>query len=42
MVEYKDVKNNIYPITQTCHISDDAKEETQLQIVEELCAIFAH
>ena len=42
MSEYKDIKNNIYPVTQICRISDDEKEEIQLQIVEELCAIFAH
>ena len=37
-----DIKNNVYPITQISRISDDTKEEIQLQIVEELCAIFAH
>ena len=42
MSEYMDIKNNIYPITQISRISDDEKEEIQLHIVEELCAIFAH
>lgn len=42
MSEYKDIKNNVYPITQISRISDDTKEEIHLQIVEELCAIFAH
>lgn len=42
MCEYKDIKNNVYPITHISRISDDAKEEVQLQIVEELCAIFAN
>ena len=42
MSEYKDIKNNVYPITQISRISDDTKEEIQLQIVEEMCAIFAH
>lgn len=42
MCEYKDIKNNVYPITHISRISDDAKEEVQLQVVEELCAIFAN
>ena len=42
MTEYMDIKNNVYPITQISHISDNTKEEIQLQIVEELYAIFAH
>ena len=41
MSEYKDIKNNIYPITHTSRISDTEREGVQLKIVEELCAIFA-
>lgn len=42
MSEYKDFKNNIYPITHISRIADTERDEIQLKIVEELCAIFAH
>ena len=41
MSEYKDLKNNIYPITHISRIADTERDEIQLKIVEELCAIFA-
>lgn len=41
MSEYKDINNNVYPITHISRISDTERDEIQLKIVEELCAIFA-
>ncbi len=41
MSEYKDIKNNVYPITHKSRISDTEREELELKIIEELCAIFA-
>ena len=40
MSEYKDIKNNVYPITQTSRISESDREEIQSKIVEELYTIF--
>ena len=42
MSEYKDINNNVYPISQTSRITDAERDEIQLKVVEELCAIFAH
>ena len=40
MSEYKDKKNNVFPIIQTSCISESEKEEIHAKIIEELYAIF--
>jgi hypothetical protein len=40
MSEYKDIKNNVYPIIHISRIFDTEREELELKIIAELCAIF--
>lgn len=40
MSEYTDSKNNTYKITNTVRLTEEEKEQTENEIVEELYKIF--